>query len=505
MLRTLSYIPSPSFLLYLLLVLLLRIPSLLGDFFLAEESLFYVFAQSINEGNILYKDLWHAGPPLMIWWYQVVHALFGSGTIIAMEIFACLYVYILALYVTGMFAAEKPFQRASVLPGVWVILLSAVPWYTQQFSGALAIMLPVTIGYHALIQIDENRTQNFARMFRAGFFLSLAVLMAFKAIFLWVGVLISYVLFQRARWDELFSFLGGSFLVNFGVGLMLFLRGSLKSFWEVGLLFDVDRFGQSEAFYSEVTQTSPWIDWLITGGFVILLCIIGMIHFRLRFYSYLAKIRNLELTLFAYLISALLMLAFKWTWVRAEDFLVLILPISFYATKTFDFRLTRRLQWVLIVLIAAFPTYQYAAFLPVLGSASFPPSQNTLRVGNAYQYSEAFADIQAQWEGKKVQDVWIMDHRPELYPILDVFPRLPYVDFRIAYYKIPVFASDKDYLEWSQPADLGDVYEAFRSYPPQYIIDPADRFPALVQRFPFLSQLYERESSDKHIIYRRKD
>ncbi|MEO1385647.1 MAG: hypothetical protein AAFV78_20690, partial [Bacteroidota bacterium] len=246
MLRTLSYIPSPSFLLYLLLVLVLRIPSLLGDFFLAEESLFYVFAQSINEGNVLYKDLWHAGPPLMIWWYQIVHSLFGSGTIIAMEIFACFYVYILALYVTGMFAAEKPFQRASVLPGVWVILLSAVPWYTQQFSGALAIMLPVTIGYHALIQIDENRTQNFARMFRAGFFLSLAVLMAFKAIFLWVGVLISYVLFQRARWDELFSFLGGSFLVNFGVGLMLFLRGSLKSFWEVGLLFDVDRFGQSE-------------------------------------------------------------------------------------------------------------------------------------------------------------------------------------------------------------------------------------------------------------------
>ncbi|MEL6135024.1 MAG: hypothetical protein AAFR59_16820, partial [Bacteroidota bacterium] len=386
-----------------------------------------------------------------------------------------------------------------------VILLSAIPWYTQQFSGAMAILLPVTLGYHALIQIDENRALNFARMFRAGFFLGLAVLIAFKAIFLWVGVLVSYLLFQRARWDELFSFLGGSFLVNFGVALILFLKGSLRSFWEIGLLFDVDRFGQSQNFYADVAASSPWIDWLITGGVLIALSLIGMVHFRLRFYSYLAKIRNLELTLFAYLISALLMLAFKWTWVRAEDFLVLILPISFYATKTFDFPLGKRLQWVLILLIAAFPFYQHMAFLPVLGNANFPTSDNRLRVGQAYLHAEAFEDVQIRWEGQGITNVWIMDHRPEVYLILDVFPRLPYIDFRIAYHKIPVFATGEDYLEWSQPADLGDVYEAFQRFPPQYIIDPQDRFPALIQIFPFLSQLYERESGDEHIIYRRKD
>ena len=134
-----------------------------------------------------------------------------------------------------------------------------------------------------------------------------------------------------------------------------------------------------------------------------------------------------------------------------------------------------------------------------------PISEDPFRVGRAYTYLAEFEPLQKRWEDKKVDDIWIMDHLPELYPILDAYPRLPYVDFRIAYYKIPCFNEEEDYFQFSSQADLGAVFEELKNHPPQYIIVPSDRFPKLVARFPFLSNLYERETVDQHTIYRRKD
>ena len=507
MLRLFLNIPIPAHVILLVFVIILRLPSLIGGFYVHDESLYMLCAQRLLEGGDMYIDAWYAGPPLIIGIYYGFLSLFGSGALFAIRLFACLYVYISAVYFNGMLLEYKPYKRFSFLPAFIFVFLISTPWYIQTFTPTLFILLPVLISFHAIIKLDTGRTRAYSLMFNSGMLMALCILASYKAVFIFGGLILTYLILKSPSLDQLTSLIGGVVVVIGAFILYLFMNDSLDEFWDLGIMYYLDRigFGAQEMYTYHLDQVL--IIWLISWGLLIGLALYSYFHFRMRFYSYVVKIRSLESTMHMWLLVVAITLIFKFRRLEIQDFFLLMPPAVFYANKAFDFKLTYKLRMAILIICMIVPTYIYLSYWGLSspkGSGMLRPLATDvfLHGGHWKDFNDEDPLISYFEDKKPSKGIWIMDDQPELYMRLGEECANKYIDYRIVANKfssLPTFSGENIY---SNPESEDQIFKEFTLHPPEYIIDPSENFPYLQNRFPSLLGKYTGEKIGKYIVYK---
>ncbi|MEL6592955.1 MAG: hypothetical protein AAFQ68_22840 [Bacteroidota bacterium] len=508
MLRLVTNIPLPVHILLLVLIPLLRLPSFDGNFFLGEESFYLLAAQKLAEGGHLYSDLWMTGPPVMVWIYRALYAIFGSVSLTVIRVLSCFYLYFAAVYFGGTINQFRPFGRMQGLPSVIFVILCSIPWYGLQLGASLFALLPLSASFFSVLQLRERAPQNNYWMFMAGFWLMLCTLASYKYIFIGLGILLTYLLLKSARIPEILSFFLGIFTVLTAFVLILFYAGSLGDFWDVGLLYYLDRIFLKN---SEVYAYHSWDTiqvWLRNWGVFLIFGGIGFLHFRLRFYSYVAQLRTLELTMAIWLVSVMLMLAFKYGRLEVNDIILLAPPLAFYASKIFDFKWGGRFRAILIPLSLVMPVIIYLNYwgikLPNSMSTFSPKTESIYYHGGLKSLLDQSTIWHAYDFGDKPTSIWLMDYHPEIYLSLDQKLNNKYLDYRIAWYKMSVLPHEDQGVMFSQVESDKDIFKEFSAQPPDYILDPHNQFPYLQTRYPALFGNFERDPAIAQAVYRRR-
>lgn len=508
MLRLLTNIPIPVHGFLLVLVVILRLPVFHGGYFLAEESQYMLLAEQIAGNKHLYLDAWYAGPPLMIWVYSLFYFLFGVNALLAIRIFTCLYIYFTAVLFNGMVAENKPFrQYAAGLPSILFVLMVSAPWYAQQLSSSLFILLPVTLAFYAFNQVGEDRRNNYGLMFVSGAWMMFCILVTYKAAFILGGMMVAYIFLKKPQADEFLSLFGGMVAVLGGIVLLLFFNQSLGAYWDVGVLYYFDRVGKMDNSIYEYQSAQAFLSWIFTWGVLLVVALIGFFHYRLRFYSYITKIRSLEMTMAVWLVGVLLVLIFKFRRLDLSDFVLLVPPLTFYASKITDFRWGYKFRLLIITFALLIPAYQYLNYFGLAWEQTpemFQPGKdNWLMHGGTESILKGTDPLLLYFKDKPVDNgVWLMDYRPEILMADHLSYPGKYTDFRIAFYKFAVFdqRSAKTLMSADEPER--NIFLNFHSQLPDYIVDPNGYFPDLQSRFPGIFHSYEKETLGKYTIYK---
>lgn len=506
MFRPLENISLPQHFLLLLFAFIIRLPSFHGNFFGEEESLYLLCADRLAAGGSMYLDAWYAGPPLVIWCYEFFTYLFGANALFALRIFSCLYIYLAAAYFNGILITYKPITRYPLMPAVLFIFLASTPWYTQELSNSLLAQLPVIFSFQAIIQLKDSRGPDYSHPLRAGFWMMLAILIAYKLVFLLLGVITAYIFLKRPRLDELMALMGGLFLFTIGFLAYLYVSGTLGGYWKIGLLYYVDRLSlvHSDIYPYDLMFTLEV--WAKCWGIIVILGILGFLHFRLRYFTYLVKIRSLETVMLIWAFASLLMLIFKVRRLEMLDFILTIPPLSFYASKPFDFNGMYRIRALILVLILLAPSYLLLQF----GGLGYPESMGWIKInpedkwlhGGTYELFDK-QNALSEYFGKnpEIKSIWLLDHNPSLYRRYDLASANKYTDFRIAFYRIEALADKSSRNLRSGTESDRYVYYQCKNNTPDAILDSNDYFRSLRERYPGIFASYKEEQVGNYKIY----
>lgn len=506
MLRYFLHIPPTAHFLLLGLIVLLRLPAFSPDLMLAEESYYLFLAEKLQTGAHLYREAWHAGPPLMVWLFSGLWAVFGSWTWLVVRIGTALYLYLAAVYFNGILTEYKLFRQYTGLTAFIFTFLASVPWYNLEMSASLLVLWPVMASFRAVLQLGERSRSNYNYLFQAGLWMAISILVSYKVIFILVGLLLAYLLLKPPRLDELLTLAGGGLMVAGAVGIILFFNRSLSAFWDIGILFYLDRASlvDSPVYQYEVAFNLKVL--ALCWGPFLFMALLGFLHFRVRHFSYVVKVRAMETTMALWLGGVLLVLGFKFQRLEFSDFILLIPPVAFYAQQPLHLSWMRRLRVAFLLAVIIPTVYLSLHFWGI----RYPEIFTWVRParGEVWLHGGTLDVLQPQHPlldhlppGER--GIWIMADAPVWYRRLGRHSATPYTDFRIAYYKFGLAGVDQPPLRSRREPDRA-IYEAFTTQPPDYIIDPRDYFPLLQDRFPVLAASYEaREIAGTTVYFRR--
>ena len=173
MLRFLSYNHLFSYSILFLLTLALRAPSFHGQYFGEDESFYMVAAEKVIDGEAQYLDVWDNKPPILVWVYSFFLWVFGDYALLALRIFAAIYIYLTALLVNRFVDDNRFLRQFSLLPAFLVIFLSSIPWYAQELNGEILMNLPVVMAVTQILQLKERSRKNSIIFSWQGSFLAL--------------------------------------------------------------------------------------------------------------------------------------------------------------------------------------------------------------------------------------------------------------------------------------------------------------------------------------------
>lgn len=495
--RAFSNIPIPTHILLLLLVFVLRLPSFDSDFFLPGESQALLIAKKLQaDGGKLYQDAWYGRPPLLVWVYEAAYTVFGKYTLWVIRLLTCFYIYLTAVYFGGTIASFKPIHRMGWMPALLLVWMLCMPWYAQEMNHTLLVLLPLTVSFFSVLQLESRlRTENYAFMFQAGFWLMVSILASFKMVFMLAGVGLTYILLQPPKLDEIFSLIGGALIVVLGVSLFLYFNGNLAAFWDQGVMHYIDLIRQPDqlSFILDYQGTLlslawSWLGILVVAGF-------GFVHFRVRFFTYVAKIRLIERLMSFWLVFGVIAVLIKAPKFEIQDFILVIPPIAFYGAKMMDIPLLYRLRSLVLTLLVVpgLATYiNYWVPLPQSLGEVLPAGiagVTLTRTPVAPQpEKQALIDFLGQFPDK--DQIWLLEDWPDIYHRLDKNCSTKYTDFRLVYDKLDCFPTRSETPLRTRRETDREIFLHWTSHSPEIVIDPAGIFSYIQDRYPVIDGGY---------------
>ena len=508
MIRYFSFISLPTHLLVLGLILLLHLPIFNSQYFLSTESLVLLCAQRLSaSGGNLYLDAWLGHPPLIVWLYQAVHSLFQENTLLAIRVLRCLYVYACVVYISGFINSLRVQDRYSwVIPVSMAVLLST-PWYALESSLTLFSLLPISYSFISLLKLESapRKNANLRTMFWVGTWTMFYIFLSYKTLPLFLGGVLGYLFLRPYRLNEFVSLLSGMFVLFVGLCLFLFFSETLIAFWDQGILFPWDRLVQKNGNNLYSAQIS-WRSIATNWGPWVVLASLGFIHYRIKFYSYLAKVRLIERLMSIWLFFGLAGILMKGRSIESHDFILIVPPLSFYGAKVFDLK-SRRIWKGLATSLAIVPPLLVFLVFWFPNSFSTPLSS----VNSFFQDLADRSPIEMSEEQQPIHNflanvpqkegIWILADWSEMYLRLKLpFPN-KYVDFTMLQKKSLCWNPEEFLLSPKEPER--DFFLHLSQNTPLLIADPHDLFPTLQACYPSLFSTYELVSDKGVLIYQR--
>lgn len=482
--KILRNIPLPVLLLLLIAAVGLRLPSFLSGSMLESEAMMLLYGDRLASGAVLYTDVWYGGPPMLVWFYGVFCWLFGENALLAIRIFTVIYVFITAVYFNALLLDFRLFRNLRYLPAILLLVLTSVPVQTQEMSAWLLVLLPLLHICFMLVGLSDEYQISYGPYFRAGLWMALCSMADYTVLSLLLGFLVLYFRLHSPKLGVFFSLFGGVFIGFASVGVYCYFRHSLGALWDQGMLYYIDKQFVPGLLSFEMLTPALLRTTLWRWGVPLLLAVVGVVHYRLRFFSYLRSIRNAETGMALWLLFGLIGLLLTWSRLSFQDLLLLAPPVAFYATKALDLDGFKRFRIPIVLLLCVL-------VVPHILQSPRPARPNVEVLRATLSTNPA------------PQPIWILGDSPLLYRALNAYCPNKYLDFRIATQKLPCFAPPNRNLK-SRLEPEAVFFREFVSDKPRYILDTGQYFTLLRTRYPTLFEQYTGTQVGNFVVYKRQ-
>lgn len=181
----------------LALFAILRTPSLIEPHWYGDEGIYQVIGRALNEGRVLYKEIWDNKPPLL----YLIYAWFNGQLFFvkAASLIVGLFSIISFYFLTG--EIYKKIASRFVSTFIYSILF-ALPILEGNIANAENFML-LFITLAAFLVLRFSKKQKLHYLFFAGFFLSIALITKIVAVFDFLAFCIFIFIFLLDRSKEI--------------------------------------------------------------------------------------------------------------------------------------------------------------------------------------------------------------------------------------------------------------------------------------------------------------
>ncbi len=515
MLRLFTYQSPFIFLILFIAVILFRIPSFHPGFFNTDESYYLVSAERIAEGGIQYIDTIDNKPPILAWFYTFWVMLFGTHALLAIRIFTCLYLFLAALIFNRMVVGTRLISGFSILPGFLLIVLCSVPWYALELNGELLMLLPLILAFKSLMPSgDKEKETPDYYLFGSGILFGFCFMIKYQALFLFFGFTIAYILNFAPKFKTLFSIISGFLASVFAILLIIYFKGSLSEFWRLGVLYNLDylRIGtnpgeETSIFGGIYSALKIWVVFFAFG-------LIGVMHFRSRFFTLPIRLRKTESILLSWLITGIISVLAGGSRLYLHYFILVFPPLAAYCARFFDVFSHRQLRGLGFYGLMTLPLLLLIQGFYCMGpekmrfiSGVFKENGWTNKMAFTMNKPHILKPFITPEIAKK--GVFVLNFQPEIYLRLNARCATPFTNFSIAYYQFGFFPGADGYSLISSHSELEEIYRAFEKDMPAAIIDSweenqlGELFPILQKKMPLLFAHYRPITAGKNRIYLR--
>ncbi|WP_157600589.1 hypothetical protein [Rufibacter sp. DG15C] len=217
-----------------LLFLLIRLPLLFFGLPATLTELHHMLlGERLQDGFIMYQDVYDTTAPLTAGLYKWLDALFGKSYL-AHRILALLLTLYQAFLLNFIFNRNQVHPQKSFLPALFYLVFSSVFFELDVLSPLLLGHTFVLLGVYSLTAISKDGA-NAQRLFKAGFMLGLAALCYLPLVWFLVLGFFAIIYFASSAVRSTLLLITG-FLFPFSVAITFFLyQDSLLPFLELGL------------------------------------------------------------------------------------------------------------------------------------------------------------------------------------------------------------------------------------------------------------------------------
>jgi hypothetical protein len=170
---------------FLLLVIafITRLNTLNDKIFEVDEAIYSVSGGMIQNGHVMYRDIWDHGPPLIYYSYAAIFAFFGQYNLAAVH---CVLVFVVWLEATLIFQISRSRYGTLIglIAGILFLVFSIIgaPWDVLAANKEFFGLLPLLLGILLQLRLGSSFRLNLLALFTSGFLLGIAV--GFKQTFL---------------------------------------------------------------------------------------------------------------------------------------------------------------------------------------------------------------------------------------------------------------------------------------------------------------------------------
>lgn len=210
---------------------ILRLPSLFEPLWYGDEGIYQVIGNSLNHGNLLYKEIFDNKPPLLYWLYSILHSDQFSVRLTSL-IFGILSIAIFFLLSKKLF---KKNVSISYLTTFIFTLLFGLPTLEGNIANAENFLLLPVVASAFLITSQK-------RLFAAGLLLGIAFLFKIVAVFDLVSFLIFYFILNfdsTKKQIKLFRIIAGFFIPIFLTSFFFIANGTFADFIKATFLSNI--------------------------------------------------------------------------------------------------------------------------------------------------------------------------------------------------------------------------------------------------------------------------
>ncbi len=444
------------------LLLLIRLPYLISsNWHTIPELSWMIVGERMNEGALLYTDIWDDIGPLSAWVYKIIDYAFGRSQL-ALQVIGLLLFCVQAFKVSQIALKHKIFNEINYLPTFFYALLGLVFFNIITLSPQMMGLTFILISFNSLSSHIETRFKTDGNLLNMGLYVGIASLFFFPFILMILVHIIALLFFTNTIKRRYLLLLYGLVIPLIICWLYYVWQGKSHDLF-------VNFFYSS--FYSENLNYLDFNTILLVFGATIILFSLSAFKIMSGLGFTIFQLRIQKTMIIATLVTLMI-----WAFFTDKDGydLIMFLPwISYFLTRFFlsiRKNLKRELSFLVyfisVITIYLAITYNWFTIRNIIKTDTLIVNTNI----NA-----------AMYEGKK-----ILVLGPDIQPYFFGKQATPYFNWGISKNQL----QNLNYYD-----NLEAIDKNIRSDQPEFIIDQISLAPELFEKIPLLGAEYKMINS----------
>jgi len=433
-----------------LLLLSFRLPFWLdATHWTIPELSLLILAEKLNNGAVLYVDVWDNTPILTVWFYQLYHVIFGK-ILLPLHLIA-LIIIVYQAYIFNRFLIDfNVFNEKTFLPAFLYAVMMNICFDCLTLSMPLLALTFLLLVLRNILRPEQKTVDE--DIFKSGFYLGIAALFYYPSLTFLILTLVGYIFFRTSSFKVLLNILYGFSTIILSFLVYLYYYDLLGRYFS--LLIDnlppFQLFSHQELIWLLVIP-SLWA----MSGFVMTLTDGHFINYQVRCQQFMIL----------WAMTSVLVLLFSKQVVPAD--IVLLVPV-------FAFLTTHLLLIIRKKVVAELMTW-------VVVSSVLLVNFNT------------FFGFFQEWQKVNYDNLLVKTHH---FPYQDKkilvlgYDKSYYMNNRLATPYLQWELAGKHFKHLNSYTALIEIHKHFTKDMPEIIVDEQKIFPYLLEKLPMLTRYY---------------